>query len=117
MIDPKASAAARQVRIARAREHADNLDPVIGRLGADGVTQVGLIDHDHERNGHHQRGTAGPGHQCCTIHCHLAAVLPLDMTADLSGRAKASLELPLFGLLVGADPSLPDRTPKPPLSV
>jgi hypothetical protein len=84
---------------------------------ADDVAKTGVVDRKHEQNGHHQHGTADPGDQCCTLHHHLAAVLPLDLTATPPGIASASLVLPLLEVVAGFGAGLPDRPPKLLLSV
>ena len=84
---------------------------------AEDIARTGAVDHDHEHNGHHQHGTADPGDQCCTVHHHLAAVLPLNLTAVPPGIASGSLVLPLRDFSAGIKIGLLDRPPKLLLSV
>lgn len=84
---------------------------------AEDIAQAGVVDHGHERNGHHQHDDRDPGDQCCTLHHHLAAVLSLEPAARRIDFKRILLTLPFHDLLVGAEPGLPDRPPKLPLSV
>jgi hypothetical protein len=84
---------------------------------ADDIARTDAVDHGHEHSGHHHHGAADPGDQCCTVHNHLSAVPPLDLTPDPVGTASASLVLPVLDRLVSAEPSLLERPPKLLLSV
>jgi hypothetical protein len=79
---------------------------------ADDIARTGVVDHGHERYGHHQHGTTDPGDQCCTLHHHLAAVLSVDMIYSPGGFESYLRLLSLLDLFVGAEPGLLDRPPK-----
>jgi hypothetical protein len=79
---------------------------------AEDLAVIGVVDHGHDHNGHHQHGAGDPADQCCTVHHHLAAVLPVDLGAKPRSCASASVGMPLPDSLIGAEPALPDRPPK-----
>jgi hypothetical protein len=84
---------------------------------ADDIARTGVVDHSHEHNGHHQHGTPDLADPCCTVHHHLAAVLPPAPAAQARAFVSATLALPLPDHLSGAEPGRLDRPPKLPLSV
>jgi hypothetical protein len=68
--------------------------------------------HTHRGNGHHNDGATDPNDQCCTLHHHLAGVLPNAAGANVNGNwIIAFVSLPPRALLP-ADPGLPERPPK-----
>jgi hypothetical protein len=76
------------------------------------------VHHHHLRDdsGQHEHSTSDPSDQCCTLHHHLAGVVPIA-----SGASRSSSTVPIVALpprsLVGTDPSKLERPPKLPLSV
>jgi hypothetical protein len=79
---------------------------------------VNHVHHHHLRHdsGQHEHSTNDPNDQCCTLHHHLAGVMP-----TASGASGSSSPVPIIALppcsLVGIDPSKLERPPKLPLSV
>jgi hypothetical protein len=68
--------------------------------------------HLHNGSGQHDHGAADPNDQCCTIHHHLAGVLPLAAGAKANDiLLAANVSLPPHAL-VPADPGLLERPPK-----
>jgi hypothetical protein len=77
-----------------------------------GVTPHTHHHHVHQGSGHHDHGDADPNDQCCTIHHHLAGVLPLAAGAKANDVLLATnVSLPPQAL-VPADPGLLERPPK-----
>jgi hypothetical protein len=74
--------------------------------------------HHHLRHdsGQHEHGTGDPNDQCCTLHHHLAGVMPIA-----SGTSGTSSTVPIVALsprsLVGIHPGKLERPPKLPLSL
>ena len=79
---------------------------------AEDIATTGHVERGHKQGSHHQHGVGDPGDQCCNVHHHLSAVLPLDLTHNPLSLPSTSLLLPLPDHLVGAEPRLPDRPPK-----
>jgi hypothetical protein len=87
------------------------------RTIADELATSGIVDHSHEQHGHHRHGAPDVNDQCCTMHRHLAGVLPLAGGMDRSSPLTAPIvPLPQHSLAT-ADPGLPERPPKLLLSV
>jgi hypothetical protein len=77
-----------------------------------GVTPHTHHHHVHQDGRHHDHGLADPNDQCCTIHHHLAGVLPLATGAKANEVVlAANVSLPPR-TLVPADPRLLERPPK-----
>jgi hypothetical protein len=77
-----------------------------------GVTPHTHHHHVHQGSGHHDHGAADPNDQCCTVHHHLAGVLPLATGAKGNEvLLAANVSLPPRAL-VPADPRLLERPPK-----
>jgi hypothetical protein len=81
----------------------------------------GRVNHVHHHHAHHdgdrhEHGTNDPSDQCCTLHHHLAGVLPIARSAG--GRA---LSVSIVALaprsLSGTDPDTLERPPKPSSSI
>jgi len=72
--------------------------------------------HAHPAGGQHEHGANDPNDQCCTVHHHLAGVVPLAMSATHHSLAVAVITVPLPSL-IGIDPSAAERPPKLPLSI
>jgi len=56
------------------------------------LKETGGISHQHHHHAHHEQGqhehgAADPGDQCCTLHHHLAGVLPVAPPAGASNLA------------------------------
>jgi hypothetical protein len=84
---------------------------VANDAGTDVVTHTHQ-HHVHQGSGHHDHGAADPNDQCCTIHHHLAGVLPLAAGAKVNEvLLAANVSLPPRAL-VPADPMLLERPPK-----
>ena len=82
------------------------------RAIADDITTSGAVDHGHEQQGHHRHGAPDVNDQCCTLHHHLAGILPFAGNVDRNGLLTApNVPLPPRPL-AAADPGLPERPPK-----
>ena len=86
----------------------DIADDVVGSRVAEHVHH----HHTHQGGGRHDHGTADPNDQCCTVHHHLAGVLPLAADADANDLPIAAIVLLPPRALVPADPRLLERPPK-----
>lgn len=78
--------------------------------------QSGRTDHLHHRHachdsGKHEHGASDPGDQCCTLHHHLAGVIPIAVSP---GRSRLTLSIVGAppGFLTGTDPGRLERPPK-----
>ncbi len=85
------------------------------------LSETGKVTHVHHHHAHHdggqhEHGSNDPNDQCCTLHHHLAGVVPLASSAS-----RSSLTVPIAAvpprLLVGTEPGSPERPPKLPLSI
>jgi hypothetical protein len=86
------------------------------------VSESARVAHVHHHHVHHEDGqphrhdSTDPNDQCCTLHHHLAGVIPLA-----TGISRSGLTMPVApGLpreLVGTNPGSPERPPKLPLSI
>jgi hypothetical protein len=76
------------------------------------------VRHHHARhdNGPHEHGANDPNDQCCTLHHHLAGVIPI---ASLAGQRDLTLSIIVAPRrsLAGIDPCTLERPPKLPLAV
>jgi hypothetical protein len=86
------------------------------------VSESGRVAHVHHHHVHHEGGqphqhdSTDPNDQCCTLHHHLAGVVPLATCISRSGLT--TLVAPaLPRALVGTNPGSPERPPKLPLSI
>jgi hypothetical protein len=79
---------------------------------------VNHVHHHHLRHdsGQHEHSTDDANDQCCTLHHHLAGVMPMARGASGGGSAVPIVALPPRAL-VGIDPSKLERPPKLRLSV
>jgi hypothetical protein len=68
--------------------------------------------HVHQGSGEHDHGAADPNDQCCTLHHHLAGVLPYAVGASGRDLVVAAIVSPLPATFVPADPGLLERPPK-----
>jgi hypothetical protein len=73
--------------------------------------------HVHQSSGHHDHGAADPSDQCCTLHHHLAGVLPYAAGASGRDLVVAAIVSPLPATFVPSDPGLPERPPKLPSTI
>jgi len=71
-------------------------------------------NHDHDR---HDHGVSDSTDQCCTLHHHLAGVVPSIAGGILRGNLMALLMAFPPSSLEGAEPTLLERPPKLPLSI
>jgi hypothetical protein len=74
------------------------------------------IDHAHHHHarhdgGKHEHGANQPNDQCCTLHHHLAAVIPMGSSPGQSGLTLSIVAVSPRSL-IGADPSRLERPPK-----
>lgn len=85
------------------------------------LSETGRVTHVHHHHAHHdggrhEHGSNDPNDQCCTLHHHLAGVIPIASSASRSG-----LTLPVAAVLsrsiVGTEPDSLERPPKLPLSI
>jgi hypothetical protein len=72
----------------------------------------GVVDRGHEQHGHHRHGAPDVNDQCCTLHHHLAGVLPFASSIDRSNLLTAPIVPRPPRSLAAADPGLPERPPK-----
>jgi hypothetical protein len=68
--------------------------------------------HVHHGSGPHDHGASDPNDQCCTLHHHLAGVLPGFAPAGVADVVLAAIVALPPVPLVPADPSLLERPPK-----
>jgi hypothetical protein len=82
--------------------------------------ESGGIKHVHHHHSHHdgqhEHGANDPTDQCCTLHHHLAGVVPIASGARQHALMVSLVESPLPSL-VGTDPGTPKRPPKLPSSI
>jgi hypothetical protein len=80
--------------------------------------EVHHAHHHHARHDgvQHEHGRADPNDQCCTLHNHMAGVLPVAGGAGCSGLTAAIVPIPSF-LLSSIDPGALERPPKLPLLI
>jgi hypothetical protein len=75
------------------------------------------VHHHHARHdGQHEHGSSDPGDQCCTLHHHLAGVVPIAGSADRSGLTAQIVTVPPLPL-VSTGPGPLERPPKLPSSI
>jgi hypothetical protein len=73
--------------------------------------------HHHARHdGQHEHGSSDPGDQCCTLHHHLAGVVPIAGSATRSGLIAQLTAVPPRPL-VSTRTGPPERPPKLQLSI
>jgi hypothetical protein len=86
------------------------------------VSETGRVTHVHHHHVHHEGGQShqhdgsDPNDQCCTLHNHLAGVLPLATGVSLGGLTIQVAAAPPRAL-DGTEPGSPERPPKRPLSI
>ena len=68
--------------------------------------------HVHHGSGPHDHGASDPNDQCCTLHHHLAGVLPEAVPARVADLIVAAIVALPPAPLVPADPGLLERPPK-----
>jgi hypothetical protein len=68
--------------------------------------------HAHHGSGPHDHGASDPNDQCCTLHHHLAGVLPGLAPAGAADVLLAAIVAPPPAPLAPADPGLLERPPK-----
>jgi len=83
--------------------------------------QSSRVDHVHHHHaphdsGQHGHGANDPNDQCCTLHHHLAGVIPIVSGAGQRGLARSIAVAPPRSL-TGTDPDTLERPPKLPLSI
>jgi hypothetical protein len=84
---------------------------------ADDAASAHVADHSHRHHahkgsGHHDHGATDPNDQCCTLHHHLAGVMPHAAAGDRSGFPIATIASLPSQAFVSADPGLLERPPK-----
>jgi hypothetical protein len=89
---------------------------------AEDIASAGISDHAHHHHihygsGHHDHGTADSNDQCCTLHHHLAGVLPHAAGGTLNGFPIAPIVPLSLQAFVSADPGPLERPPKLPLAI
>lgn len=72
--------------------------------------------HRHGDGGRHEHGSADPNDQCCTLHNHMAGVLPVAAGAGRRNFTTAIVAV-ASRLPSGADPGALERPPKLTLSI
>jgi hypothetical protein len=72
--------------------------------------------HVHRDGGPHEHGSADPNDQCCTLHNHLAGVLPVGGGGGRSHLTAATVAVPSLSLS-SIDPGALERPPKRPLPI
>lgn len=72
--------------------------------------------HAHRDGGQHEHGASDPNDQCCTVHNHLAGVLPFAGGASRNDLTAAVIAAPSRSLS-STDPGTLERPPKLPLSI
>jgi hypothetical protein len=98
-------------------QHAlENDQDIAADLGESGKLNHVHHHHAHRDGGPHEHGTNDANDQCCTLHHHLAGVIPIASSAKQRGLTVPIAAVPLHPL-VGADPSTLERPPKLPLSI
>jgi hypothetical protein len=83
--------------------------------------QSSRVSHVHNHHlahhgGQHEHGTSDPNDQCCTLHHHLAGVVPIASGASRIS-SKTLIVIPPPRSFAGIDPSKVERPPKLPLSI
>jgi hypothetical protein len=68
--------------------------------------------HVHHGSGPHDHGASDPNDQCCTLHHHLAGVLPHAAAAGATDLVVAALVSLPPAPIVAADPGQLERPPK-----
>ena len=68
--------------------------------------------HVHHGSSPHDHGASDPNDQCCTLHHHLAGVMPHAAPARAADRVLAVIVSLPPAALVPADPGLLERPPK-----
>jgi hypothetical protein len=82
------------------------------------IAEGGEVQHVHHHHAHHdgaqhEHGRADPNDQCCTLHNHLAGVLPVAGGASRSSVTAAIVATPSSSLSSAARGAL-ERPPKLP---
>jgi len=72
--------------------------------------------HAHHADGEHEHGANDPSDQCCTLHHHLAGVVPIASGASQRGLTESLVKASLRAF-VGTNPGTPERPPKLLLSI
>jgi Protein of unknown function (DUF2946) len=85
------------------------------------LADSGKVNHVHHHHGHHdgsqhEHGANDPNDQCCTLHHHLAGVVPIASRAGRSVLRVSIVALPRRSL-IGTDPGTLERPPKLPSSI
>jgi Protein of unknown function (DUF2946) len=98
-------------------EHAIASEQDAAADSGEGATAVHAVSHAHHHHVHHgssphDHGASDPNDQCCTLHHHLAGVLPGLAPAGVAGFVVATVVALLPTPLVPADPGLLERPPK-----
>jgi hypothetical protein len=77
-----------------------------------GVAQPAHHHHLHKGGGNHDHGATDPNDQCCTVHHHLAGLLPFATGANANEVPVTAIVTLRPRALVPADPGLLERPPK-----
>src|ERR1700749_521891 len=98
-------------------EHAIASEQDAAADSGDGATAARPASHAHHHHVHHGSGphdhaASDPNDQCCTLHHHLAGVLPEAAPAGVADLVVAAVVAPRPAPLVPAEPGLLERPPK-----
>lgn len=98
-------------------QHAfENEQDVAADLAESGTIKHAHHHHAHHDGGQHEHDTSDPNDQCCTLHHHLAGVLPVADMPSRSDLIASIIAIPLRSSL-GTDPGAVERPPKLQLSI
>jgi hypothetical protein len=98
-------------------QHAfENEQDIAADLAESGNVKHVHHHHAHHDGGQHEHGANDPNDQCCTLHHHLAGVLPIASNASQSDLTASIVAVPRRSL-VGTDPGMLERPPKLTLSI
>jgi hypothetical protein len=88
-------------------------------IAADQSSSFDHVRHHHARHdsGPHEHGANDPNDQCCTLHHHLAGVIPIASLASHRSTTLSIVVAPRRRSLTGTDPGTLERPPKLPLAV
>jgi hypothetical protein len=81
-------------------------------FGSAGAVSRAHHHHVHHGSGPHDHGASDPNDQCCTLHHHLAGVLPHAASAEAAPLVIAAIVSLPPAPLMAADPGQLERPPK-----
>jgi hypothetical protein len=97
-------------------QHTFETDQDLAADRVEGSRQHAHHHHAHRDGGPHEHGIADPNDQCCTLHNHLAGVLPVAGGASRSSLTAAIVPVPSLSFS-SIDPGAFERPPKLPLPI